>query len=195
MNGAQDVYEYEPSGTGDCDNSRVTFSEAVGGCVSLVSSGESSDESGFLDASETGGDVFFLTSSKLVSQDFDNTYDIYDARECGTGGSRCFAQAPVSVPPCSTGDSCKPAPSPQPAIFGSPASATFNGAGNIAPATGRPAVKPRALTRAQRLARALKACHNKKGKKRRGACERQARVRYGMAAKSGRANASGRGGR
>ena len=38
-----------------------------GGCVSLISSGTSSEESAFLDASENGDDVFFLTTARLVS--------------------------------------------------------------------------------------------------------------------------------
>jgi hypothetical protein len=192
VNGTQDVYEYEPVGVGDCDSSQVTFSGTSDGCLSLVSSGESSDESAFLDASETGGDVFFLTTSRLVSQDFDNAYDIYDARECGTGGARCFASAPVTAPPCGTSDSCKPAPSPQPVVFGSPASATFSGAGNVRPQTGPPVVKPKGLTRAQRLTRALRVCHREQGKRRR-SCERQAHARYGRG--SGRANATKRSGR
>jgi hypothetical protein len=194
VNGTQDVYEYEPPGTGDCSASRVTFNETSGGCVSLVSSGESAEESTFLDASETGGDVFFLTTAKLVLKDFDNTYDAYDARECGSGPSRCFAPEPISPAPCNTSDSCKAAPTPQPAIFGSPSSATFTGAGNITSPPGGPALKAKTLTRTQRLAHALKACHSRKKGKRRKACERQAHARYG-AVKSRKANATKRSGR
>jgi hypothetical protein len=178
VNGTQDVYEYEPAGVGDCSASRSTFSAMTGGCVSLVSSGESAEETSFLDASETGSDVFFLTTGKLVAKDFDNAFDIYDARECGSDGSRCLAREPVSPPPCSTGDACKGAPSPQPAIFGSPASATFSGAGNVTPGAGTPTVvRAKGLTSRQRLARALSACHRRKGRQRR-ACERQAHTRY-----------------
>jgi WD40-like Beta Propeller Repeat len=191
VNGTQDVYEYEPPGSGDCSVSEVTFSGTAGGCVSLISSGESNEESVFLDASETGGDVFFLTASKLVAQDFDNAYDVYDARECSNG--RCLEPAPVSPPPCNTGDSCKPAPTPQPAIFGSPASATFSGAGNITSSAGAPAVKSKGSTRAQQLARVLKACARKKGKRRK-TCERQAHARYG-ARKFHKANTTKRSGR
>ncbi|HEX4116180.1 MAG TPA: hypothetical protein VHY18_09940 [Solirubrobacteraceae bacterium] len=193
VNGTQDVYQYEPHGVGSCTSGTLTFSERSDGCVDLVSSGESAEESTFLDASETGGDVFFLTSSKLVGQDTDNAYDIYDARECGSP-SRCLAPESVSPPPCDTGDSCKPASTPQPAIFGSPSSATFSGAGNVTPPIGTPAVKTKALTRAQQLTRALKACREKKRGKRRNTCERQARARYG-AKKARKANAIKRSGR
>jgi hypothetical protein len=56
----------------------------------LISSGESAQESAFLDASESGGDVFFMTTAKLAPpQDFDHAYDIYDAHEC-TSASPCI---------------------------------------------------------------------------------------------------------
>ena len=178
VNGIQDVYEWEPAGIGDCTASQATFSERSGGCVAPISSGTSNEESTFLDASEGGGNVFFLTTAKLMSQDFDNAADIYDARECA-GASTCFAPRPAQPPPCSTGDSCKPAPSPQPELFGSPASATFAGVGNVTAPTSKATLQPKGLTRAQRLSRALKACHRKRGMRRRG-CERKARSRYGM---------------
>jgi len=150
VNGTGDVYEYEPAGVGpagaQCGPGSADGSEAFepqrepapsiidpAGCVALISSGESSRESAFLDASETGGDVFFLTSGKLVPQDFDNALDVYDAHECTTQ-SPCLPE-PASVPaPCNNEASCKPAPSPQPSVFGLLGSATFSGAGNVAPA-------------------------------------------------------------
>jgi DNA-binding beta-propeller fold protein YncE len=177
VNGTQDVYEYEPAGVGDCTVSSSTFSETNGGCVAPISSGISGEESAFLDASGTGGDVFFLTAGKLLAQDFDNAYDIYDAREC-VPRSRCYPVVPAVPPPCTTGDSCKSAPSPQPPVFGAPASATFSGVGNFT-AVPKPAVKQRGLTRGQKLARALRACHRKRRHRRRVACEGQARKRYG----------------
>ena len=100
--------------------------------MSLISSGTSRGESSFYDASENGDDVYFITSSRLVSEDVDTSYDVYDAHVCSPEAP--CSTAPVSPPPCTSGDSCKAAPSPQPAIFGAPASATFNGAGNVSPA-------------------------------------------------------------
>jgi WD40-like Beta Propeller Repeat len=186
VNGTQDVYEYEPAGVGDCHTSSVSFSERSGGCVGLISSGDSAEESAFLDASETGGDVFFLTKAKLALQDFDNALDVYDAHEC-SAGAPCFARPPVSPPVCSTGDSCKAAPSPQPPVFGSPSSATFSGAGNVTPSTSTSVVISKSLTRAQKLAMALRACRKNRGSGKRAACERKARRRYG-AGKSRKAN-------
>ncbi len=181
VNGSEDLYQYEPEGTGGCASSSVTFSSKSGGCVGLISAGSSPEESGFMDASEGGGDVFFLTASQLTSQDYDTGYDIYDAHAC-TAAVPCIAP-PVASPPCSSGDSCKASPSPQPSIFGAPASATFTGAGNVTVTASGPVVAPRSLTRAQKLAQALRACR-KKPKPKRGACVRQAKRRF--AAKSAR---------
>jgi hypothetical protein len=158
-NGKEDVYEYEPEGAGPeaarcgpaSDSGVVVFKPAhtfaVGGvtgeepagCVGLISSGTSSEESVFLDASESGEDVFFMTAAKLAPQDVDNALDVYDAHVC-SAASPCPAGA-VSVPPaCTTVDSCRAANPPQPTIFGAPPSATFNGAGNLTPAA-KPPVK------------------------------------------------------
>jgi hypothetical protein len=184
--GVENVYEYEPEGEGSCQRSSETFSEKSVGCVSLISSGTSSEESAFLDASESGNDVFFLTASQLVPQDVEGGLAVYDAHVCGAEGVACAAAAGSSPPPCTTADSCRPAPSPQPAIFGASGSATFSGAGNLAPPP-TPIAKPRPkpLTRAQQLARALKACRKKpKTKRKRASCEAQARRRYGTKAKA-----------
>ena len=99
-----------------------------GGCVGLISSGVSGEESAFFDASENGDDVFFVTAAKLVSADYDNSFDVYDAHVCGAESVGCVSE-PVSSPPCSSGDSCKAAPGPQPEIFGPAPSATFSGRG------------------------------------------------------------------
>jgi hypothetical protein len=141
VNGTWDVYQYEPPGNGgegegDCTTSTQSPSDVYNtqaeGCVGLISSGESSEESAFLDASESGGDVFFMTLSQLVGQDVDHSVDVYDAHEC-TAKSPCFPPAAEVPPPCTTEASCKAGPEPPPSIYGAPASATFNGPGNLAP--------------------------------------------------------------
>jgi hypothetical protein len=177
-NGMENVYEYEPVGVGSCEGGSVTFGEQSDGCVGLISSGASGAESAFLDASETGDDVFFLTTSQLVGKDYDNAYDVYDAHVCSTG-SPCPAGTPVVPPPCTTADSCKAAPTPQPAIFGAPSSSTFNGAGNVTAGGGTIASKAKPLTRAEKLARALKSCRKQPARKRAG-CRSRAEKRYGV---------------
>jgi hypothetical protein len=204
VNGTWDVYQYEPAGVGDCRESSVTFNPRSGGCAGLISSGGSAEESGFLDASATGGrtadgregggNVFFLTAAKLAPQDYDSALDIYDARECTTA-SPCFAPQAEQPPPCTTGDSCKPAPSPQPEVFGSPASATFSGAGNVIPQAGSGlVVKRRSLTRAQRLARALRTCSKNKQRRRRAVCVRRAKARF-ASSQASKVNVKRKGGR
>ena len=179
-NGKQDVYQYEPEGVGSCRRS--------GGCVGLISSGTSGRESTFLDASESGNDVFFLTSAKLVSQDGDEAFDIYDARVC-TESSPCLKSKVRTREACESSATCRPAPSPQTQSAPPPASTTFSGPGNTAKQGTLPSktpAKPKPLTRAQKLAQALKSCRkqDKHNKKKRGACERQARKRYGSEAKA-----------
>jgi hypothetical protein len=138
VDGTWDVYEYEPPEIGTCTTAAVTFSARSDGCVGLISSGTSSEESAFLDAGEGGGDVFFVTASKLASQDSDTSLDVYDAHEC-TPASPCLPTPEPPSPPCTTEASCRAAPVPQPAIFGAPASQAFSGIGNLAPGGGGPA--------------------------------------------------------
>jgi hypothetical protein len=157
-NGRQDVYEYE------------------GGHVYLISDGAGSYDSSFLDASPSGGDVFIATADRLVPQDRDSQVDVYDAK---VGGG---FPASVSAPACDNGDSCKGPVSPQPPVFGAPASATFSGAGNLAPVVSPPAVlKPKtaAQLKAEKLTKALKACKKDKSRKKRAACVKQAHKKYG----------------
>jgi hypothetical protein len=173
-NGLEDVYEFEPVGVGGCAEGGSGYDEAAAGCLSLISSSTATTESSFYDASESGDDVFFDTTAKLVHEDFDRGYDLYDAHVC-TPATPCptYLSEP---PPCSEGESCKAPPSPQPELFGAPPSATFDGIGNFAPAPlARAKAKP--LSNAQKLARALRACKRKQGK-RRSACVNQARRRY-----------------
>jgi hypothetical protein len=178
VNGNWDVYQREPEGVGNCKAGAAGF-ESSGSCLGLISSGASAQESAFLDASQSGADVFFLTSAKLTRRDFDANRDVYDAHEC-TPGSPCMPEEPESPPPCVTEASCRPAPSPQPEIFGAPASATFGGPGNLTPPAAPPG-KPKKPTRHELLLKALASCHKRypRSKGRRGACERQARRKYG----------------
>ena len=153
-NGLEDVFEYEPVGVGGCGggvaSGMVVYSGSSGGCVGLISSGISGEESAFLDASENGDDVFFVTAAKLVGSDYDKGYDVYDAHVCGSEGVACVSE-PVLAPPCSSGDSCKAAPSPQPEIFGPAPSATFSGVGNVSEET-----KPKAKTNKKKIKKTKK---------------------------------------
>jgi hypothetical protein len=156
VDGVEDVYEWEPVGVGSCTTAGATFSAGSQSCVNLISSGTSPEASEFIDASETGGDVFFRTRAQLASQDYDTAYDVYDAHEC-TSAVPCL---PVMTPPpaCSTETSCKAPPTPQPALFGVPASATFSGTGNLAshaaPTAKPKSTKPKSKSKAKSKPRA-----------------------------------------
>jgi len=178
INSNQDVYEYEPTGVGNCLSAPPSGAVLVPGgeaCVALISSGRASGESAFLDASESGGDVFFLTGERLTAADTDSSLDVYDAHSC-TSASPCLPEVALA-PPCVTADACRRAPTPQPSVFGAPASGEFHGPGNIAPA---PAPGKRTQTNGQKLAKALTACRKRfrHQRHRRAACERQAHRRY-----------------
>jgi hypothetical protein len=197
INSNEDVYQYEPTSVGDCSGASATFHTALVGCVDLISSGRAAGESAFVDASESGNDVFFFTGERLVPHDVDTSLDLYDAHVC-SGEAPCSEEA-QSPPACTTADSCRAAPAPQPPIFGAPSSATFSGQGNLGP-VGPPPAKPKAkakpLTRAQKLAKALRACRKDKKRARRVSCEEQARKRYGPPMKKTKAKTnSHRGGK
>ena len=127
-----DVYQWEPPGVGSCTEAAAAFSVRSGGCVSLVSSGESPDESAFLDASATGGDVFFMSTAKLSGHDVDNSYDVYDAHEC-TGISPCLRPHPNPRRPARPRTPAAPPPHPSPKCSAPPPAPP-----SPAPATSRP---------------------------------------------------------
>jgi len=126
-NGRWDVYQYEPTGVGDCAADAADGPSIVhwdGGCVSLLSSGTSTQDASFLDASVTGDDVFFLTSAQLSVTDVDGEYDVYDARVNGVA-ARLEPKAECQ------GEACQPAAvAPNDPT---PGTATFKGPGNPKP--------------------------------------------------------------
>jgi hypothetical protein len=164
--GAEDVYEFEPGGVGSCTR--------PGGCVSLMSGGNESLDASFLAVDATGRNVFFTTRERLVSRDTDDLMDVYDAREGGgfsaeseSGRGECqgeTCQSPVQVP----GDQLI-------------SSLGLEGQGNLLASIKPPPLPPssvKALTRAQKLARALRVCRSE-AKRKRARCQAQARRHYG----------------
>jgi NHL repeat len=161
-NGVQDVYEWERANAGTCRQEN--------GCIYLISGTLSDEEAYLVDASTSGNDVFFTTRAQLVPQDRNENIDLYDARVNGFSS--------ITPPQC-TGTGCQGVP-PAPPIFATPASTTFQGAGNFPPPSQRTAgAKPKALTRSQKLALALRTCR-RLGKRKRHTCEREAKNRYGF---------------
>jgi hypothetical protein len=172
VNSAPDVYEWHD------------------GTVSMISDGH--DPQGVVSRldipteaasgmSASGSDIFFFTHAALVGQDTDVLGDLYDARI--NGGF----PAP-EIPPSCSGEACQGGAS-EPKSFPPAPSSSFTAGGNLPPpgplprpVTPKP--KPKPLTRAQKLAKALKACKKDKPRRKRIACERQARKLYGAKAKA-----------
>jgi hypothetical protein len=160
-NGLQDVYEWEAEGTPGCPRATSVF----GGCVFLLSGGESSDYSFLVDADESGENVFIAHRGPLGAGPRDNKFHLYDVR---VGGG--FA---VSERGC-TGTGCQGVPPAAP-IFVTPASVTFAGVGNFAAGE---TTAPRKATRSQKLRNALRVCRRYRSKGRKRVCERHARRYY-----------------
>jgi hypothetical protein len=159
VNGKYDAYEYDVA-------SRT---------VHLLSTGTGTSDSFFMDADASGDNAYILTRQRLVGWDTDGAVDIYDVR---VGGG--FPEPPpVTVGECGAG-TCQGAGSAAP-VFDAPASLTVAGAGNAPPTS---AGKP--LSRAQRLARALRACRHKRSRTARRKCEAAAHRRFGKASRVGR---------
>jgi hypothetical protein len=170
LNGVQDVYEWEREGTGTC--AAQTPSRLDHGCVSLLS-GANGGFSFLVDADATGDNVFLEHVGPLgQARAAVGRNELYDVRV--NGG---FSQSSLA---CS-GTGCQGVP-PAPPLFATPASVTFAGVGNF-PTPAPPSQSPKSLTRAQKLAKALRACRAKP-KRERAACERLARRRYGARGKS-----------
>jgi Tfp pilus assembly protein PilW len=123
-NGTWDVYQYEPFDLGSCDpsagNGMVAATES--GCVSLISSGTDGLPSVFMDASDSGDDVFFATFARLSALDTDTVVDVYDARVNGVEAT------PEQHSECA-GEACQGRTAPPGDVV--PNSSSFNGAGNL----------------------------------------------------------------
>jgi DNA-binding beta-propeller fold protein YncE len=115
VNGNWDVYQWEEAGTGTCTPTDSTYGEEAGGCIDLISSGESAAKSTFLDADPSGNNAFISTQSSLVPWDF-GANDVYVAR---VGGG---LPGPQAAPECE-GDACQPPATPPAAK--TPSSSTY----------------------------------------------------------------------
>ncbi len=136
-NGRADVYEWEAAADkSDCLDQigGELYLPASDGCLSLISSGQSSLDTRLIDASADGRDVFIYTNSSLLPQD-NGFQDVYDAR---AGGG---FPAPVPAPPACEGEACKGLPAAPAEVL--PASASFHGAGNVSEAPRHRCHRPR----------------------------------------------------
>ena len=174
------------------------------GNVSLISDGKDTTPNSVAPGVETstrllgvdrsGRNVFFATASQVTPQDTDTNRDYYVARICEEA-SPCVAP-PVSPGPGCQGEACHPVAGVGSPVAETGGSDTFTGPGDRSALQGpaAPAGKPRPLTRAQKLARALKACRTKHNRAKRASCERQARRAYGANARAKKARGAKRAG-
>ena len=107
--GVENVYEYEPQGIGSC--------QQPAGCVALISSGTSQHESAFLDASESGDDVFF-TDRRATGRRRTPTTATTSTTRASAAPQKPAPACPVkpAPPPECTGEGCRPA-SPGEPVF------------------------------------------------------------------------------
>lgn len=180
---AKNVYEWEADGAGACQEAR--------GCLSLLSPHDTGSEEGaslvrLIGTDTSGADVFFTTSVSLSPSDTDTSQDIYDARIDGG------FPAPAHPAVCEAGDTCQGAVS-EPPSKPTAGSLTFSGAGNLAGALTSPPPSPVpaplkrrtvAQVRAEKLAKALRACRAEHSRHKRSVCESEARKRYGPVSKA-----------
>jgi hypothetical protein len=115
-----DVYEWEATGTGSCTEAAVD-----GGCIYLLSSGQSDRPSLFADADLSGKNAFIFTEQQLTPSDQDELYDAYDVSE--GGGLASQHQSPA--PKCASQQACQ-GPAASPGASSTPGSSTFVGPGN-----------------------------------------------------------------
>ncbi|HEX5929648.1 MAG TPA: hypothetical protein VFY48_09665 [Solirubrobacterales bacterium] len=173
-NGRADVYQWEAPGEGSCSEASSSFSEQNGGCLRLITSGQSSEDSEFMDATPSGSDVFFLTQASLVPDDY-GLRDVYDARVNGGFAPR---QAPGQG--CQ-GDACQSPPAPP--ASDTPSSATFNGQGNVKETSPRPRC-PKGRSKARRGGKTV-CVNNRKPKKPKKQTKKSSKKRAGKAEKGG----------
>jgi hypothetical protein len=145
--GLTNVYEWGREGAEGGSCPAKTPGRPSGGCIFLLSQGTSTDISFFLDASESGNDVFIETRAKLVPQADGERWAVYDARVGAT--------QPPAEPQC-TGSGCQGIPAAPP-IFATPSSVTFNGVGNFPP----PAPVKKITKKTVKCAKGKKLSHGK----------------------------------
>jgi hypothetical protein len=141
-----------------------------------------------LGASVSGRDVFFTTTDRLVGQDTDTQVDIYDARIDGG------FPAPATPVECQA-DACQGPLSAAPVLLSAGSELQAGGEDLAALAGSAPVPTTRALTKAQQLLRALRACGRVTGHggAKRRSCEAAARRRHASRSNAKARKSDGRG--
>lgn len=186
LNGGQLFFDSSDALLSRDINHRYDVYEYVNGAAQLISSGTGSEDARFVDASEKGEDVFFVTGQELIAADTDTQLSLYDARV--EGG---FAEVAAASSSCS-GEGCRGTPPVAPGYL-APASIGFSGPGNLPALRTAQKAKAGKSRFARRRHRALEHCRRKfaDNRHRQRLCKRLARHRLGgKAARSQRRRAS-----
>ena len=165
-NGRLDVYQWERVGAGGaegCSAAKPSFSAAAGGCIDLISSGQSERNSEIVDADPSGSDVFFATLSGLLPEDY-GLVDIYDAR---VGGG---LPSPPAPPIECEAENCQHPPAAP--AFPTPSSLGYEGPANVKEGSKKPPPCPKGKHRAKKNGKSV--CVKNKKKKNAKAKQRRA---------------------
>jgi hypothetical protein len=174
--GQEDAYEYHWRTLPESGNTSLV----ANGFRHLVEAGREAPEPVFRGTVASGEDVFVVNPTQYVSRATSTQTSLFDAR---LGGG---FPAPAVTPEC-TGEACKTAVGASPQVLG-PGSTGAPSLGNL-PAgplvfpTESAKAKPKPLTKAEDLSKALKLCRRDKSKSKRERCEATARKQYGPQAK------------
>jgi hypothetical protein len=144
----KDVYEWEENGVGSCKRS--------GGCVYLISSGQSAHDNFLYGNSQSGDDVFFVTEDVLAGSDNGGAASIYDAKIGGGFPTH-------SDPPLCAADGCRPTVSPIPAPP-APESSAQGRSGNLEAKKPKPCPKGKRKIKQNGKVRCVKKNKEQKGK-------------------------------
>jgi hypothetical protein len=179
--GCASVYEYRGAGS-IADGGVHLLSD---GADEQPSQGEECEGARFQGMDAEGENILFSTADPLLASDTDGLRDLYDAR---AGGGFALPSVPVGC----VGEGCLGAPAVPPGLAGAGSTAS-SGGGNLPSVVSPVVVKVgvRSLTRAQKLARALRACRGEP-RRRRVVCETRARKRYAVVSRVSGANGRGK---
>jgi hypothetical protein len=146
LTGLANVFEWEREGAESCPVK--TPARLNGGCIFLLSQAASTESAYFVDASESGDDVFFESRAQLVPQDHGEQMQLYDAR---VGASESPAESQC------TGAGCQGVPAAPPS-FATPSSVTITGVDDLEPPL---ALKKKTTKKMVRCAKGKKLSHKK----------------------------------
>ena len=154
----KDVYEWEDQGVGSC--------KQAGGCVYLISSGQSAKDNFLYAHSQSGDDVFFSTEDSLLGVDGGGAASIYDAK---VGGGFAEPKEEECI-----ADGCRPGVTPAPGLP-APAKPVLGADDNV-PRQTKPKTCPKGKRKVKKngKVRCVKKKQGKKGGKGRASANRGA---------------------